>query len=207
MTNFQAHTLEQHQQAISQYMPNDRLFQAKNVKGTNLYKLFLGLGGEFTRVDEIFQNVWDNTNILTTNDLEYIARWEGAVGIPDDCFTQTTSLSLEERREQILVKLTSLGVLTEQDFIDLAAIFGYTIEISNGIEYGTFPLIFPFTFFANPKQARFTMIVNMPTSLAPTSVFPLTFPFTFSSGGGSVIECLFNKLKPANTSIIFNYIL
>jgi uncharacterized protein YmfQ (DUF2313 family) len=100
-----------------------------------------------------------------------------------------------------------LGVLTEQDFIDLAAIFGYTIEISNGIEYGTFPLIFPFTLFANPKQARFTMIINMPTSLAPTSVFPLTFPFTFSSGGGSVIECLFNNLKPANTSIVFNYIL
>jgi uncharacterized protein YmfQ (DUF2313 family) len=207
MPNFQAHTLQEHQQAIGQYLPNDRLFQAKNIQGTNLYKLLVGMAGEFQRVDALFQSVWDGTNILTTNDVEYIALWEGAVGIPDSCFTETTSLSIDERRNQILIKLTSLGVLTEQDFKDLAALFGYNVEISNGIEYGTFPLIFPFTFFANTKQARFTMIVNLPTSLAPTSVFPLVFPFTFSDGGGSVLECLFRKLKPANTSIVFNYIL
>jgi uncharacterized protein YmfQ (DUF2313 family) len=207
MPDFQTHTLEQHQQALAQYAPNDRLFQAKNVKNTNLYKLFLGLGGEFTRVDEIFQNVWDNTNILTTNDADYISRWEDAVGIPDSIFLKTDSLPLSERKNNILLKLRSLNCLTEQDFIDLAAILGYTVEISNGINYGTFPLTFPFTFFSTTKQARFTMIVNVPTSLAPTSVFPLVFPFTLSSGGGSIIERLFNELKPANTTVIFNYIL
>ena len=207
MLNFKAHTVEEHQQAIGQYFLNDITATNKNIVGSNLYKMFLGLAGEFKRVDELFQSVWDGTNILTTNDLNYIALWEGAVGLPDDCFEETSSLTLEERRSQILIKLTSLGVLTAQDFIDLAALFGYTVEINNGIDYGTFPMTFPFTFFNNPKQARFTMIVNMPTELAPTSVFPMTFPFTLSDGGGSILECLFKAVKPANTTIIFNYIL
>lgn len=207
MPNFQAHTTEEHQQALGQYFLNDRLATNKNIVGTNLYKIFMGFAGEFQRVDALFQSVWDGTNLLTTKDVEYIELWEGAVGLPDNCFTKTTSLPLEERRNQILIKLRSLGVLTEQDFKDLATLFGYTVEISNGITYGTFPLTFPFTLFDNPGQARFTMIVNMPTSLAPTSVFPLVFPFTFSDGGGSILECLFRELKPANTSIVFNYIL
>lgn len=207
MPNFQAHTLEQHQQALGQYFPNDRLFAAKNIKGKNLYKLLMGLSGELQRMDAIFQSVWDGTNILTTIDPDYMSLWEGFVGIPDDCFTQTTSLTIEERRNQILVKLRSLGVLTAEDFIDLAALFGITIEIDSGINIGTFPMTFPISFFANEKAARFTMIVYLPASLAPTSIFPLTFPFTFSSGGGSVVECLFNDLKPAMTSIIYIYTL
>lgn len=207
MSKFQAHTLDQHQQALGQYLPNDRLFAAKNIRGKNLYKLLMGLAGEFQRVDAIFQSVWDGTNILTTQDVNYIALWEGFVGIPDCCFTQTTSLTIDERRQQILVKLTSLGVLTAQDFIDLAALLGVTVEITSGINVGVFPMIFPIPFFANPKAARFTMIVYMPASLAPTSTFTLTFPFTLSSGGSSVIECLFNELKPAMTSIIYNYTL
>jgi uncharacterized protein YmfQ (DUF2313 family) len=207
MTNFQSHTVEEHQRALGQYFLNDRTATNKNIIGSNLYKMFYGLAGEFKRVDDLFQSVWDGTNILTTTDVNYMSLWEGAVGIPDDVFVNTASLSIDERRSQVLIKLTSLGVLTEQDFIDLAALFGYVVEISNGIEYGTFPLTFPFTFFSTPKQARFTMIVNMPTSLAPTSVFPLVFPFTFSDGGGSILELLFRKIKPANTTIVFNYIL
>ena len=207
MPNFQAHTVEEHQQALGQYFLNDRLGTNKNIIGSNLYKMFMGLAGEFHRVDALFQSVWDGTNILTTNDPDYMALWEGAVGLPDHCFNQTASLSIDERRNQVLIKLRSLGVLTEQDFIDLAALFGYTVEISNGTEYGVFPMTFPFTFFNNVGQARFTMIVNMPTSLAPTSVFPMTLPFTLSDGGGSILECLFRELKPANTIIVFNYIL
>jgi hypothetical protein len=42
--------------------------------------MFYGLAGEFKRVDDLFQSVWDGTNILTTNDVNYMSLWEGAVG-------------------------------------------------------------------------------------------------------------------------------
>ena len=103
MAEFQAHTLQEHQQALGQYLPSDRLFAAKNIKDTNLYKLLMGLGGELQRMDEIFQSVWDGTNILTTIDPNYISLWEGFVGIPDNIFTETTSLTIEERRKNILI--------------------------------------------------------------------------------------------------------
>lgn len=182
-------------------MPNDRLFQAKNVKGTNLYKLFLGLGGEFTRVDEIFQNVWDNTNIITTNDLEYISRWEAVVGIPDDCFTQTISLSLEKRKEQILVKLSSLGVLTAQNFIDLAALLGVTITIIPGIEVVYPPYTPPFVPMMSSKSARFTWIIQGP-NLDVASYPPYSVPF-YPSAPVSQLRGLFEILKPAMTTLIF----
>lgn len=206
MIEFQAHTLQENTDALAAYLPNDKLFAAKNFDGTNLRKLLVGIGGELTRVDQIFQSVWDGTNILNTTDPDYMSAWENAVGIPNTYFTQTTSLTIEERRKQILIQLRSLGVETAQDFIDLAALFGYVITISNGTNYGTFPMMFPFTFFANVIDARFTMIVNAPASLNPYA-FPLTFPLTFSPDQGNTLETLFNILKPANTKIIFNYIL
>lgn len=208
MTQFQAHTLDQQTEALSRYLPNDKIFSTKNFDGSNLRKLLKGLGGEITRVDQIFQSVWDGTNLLETNDPDYMSAWESAVGIPNSYFTQTTSLTINQRRNQVLVQLRSLGVLTAQDYVDLAALLGYTIEVYAGLEYGVlFPMVFPLVLIGTPTEARFTIVINMPASLAPTSVFTMTFPFTFSSGGSGILETLFNVLKPANTIIIYNYIL
>ena len=126
-------------------------------------------------------------------------------GIPNTYFTETTSLTIEERRQQVLIQLRSLGVLTEQDFIDLAALLGITITIEHAIDYATFPMIFPIILLDRASQARFIMIVNAPASLNPF-IFPMTFPITFSSTESNILETLFNILKPANTQIIFNYI-
>ncbi len=206
MIEFQAHTLEENTSALAAYLPNDKLFAAKNFDGTNLRKLLKGLGGELTRVDQIFQSVWDGTNILNTTDPNYMSAWEAAVGIPNTYFPQTTSLTIDERRQQVLIQLRSLGVLTAQDFIDLAALLGYVITISNDVEFGIFPLVLPFVLFGRESDVRFTMVVNAPTSLDPF-VFPMVLPFTLSSDQGNILETLFNILKPANIQIIFNYIL
>lgn len=200
MSNFQAHTLEQHQQALAQYLPNDRLFLAKTLKGKNLYKLLMGLGGELQRMDEIFQSVWDGTNILTTIDPNYISLWEGFVGIPDNIFTQTTSLSIEERRQNILIKLRSLGVLTEQDFIDLAALLGVSITIKHGIEVAYPPYTPPFIPMSS-YGARFVWIIQGP-NLDIASYPPYSVPFT-PSAPNSQLSDLFQILKPANTILIF----
>lgn len=182
-------------------MPNDKLFQAKNVKDTNLYKLFLGLGGEFTRVDEIFENVWNNTNILTTNDLEYISRWEGAVGIPDSIFRDTDSLALDKRKNNIILKLRSLNCLTKQDFIDLAALLGQVITIKHGIEVAFPPYTPPFIPIKNSKSARFIWIIQG-KNLDVASYPPYSVPFT-PSAPFSQLRNLFEVLKPAMTTLIY----
>lgn len=200
MTQFQAHTLEQHQQALGQYFPNDRLFAAKNIKGKNLYKLLMGLSGELQRMDEIFQSVWDGTNILTTIDPNYMTLWEGFVGIPDTVFTQTTSLTINQRRQNVLIKLRSLGVLTEEDFIDLAALLGVSITIKHGIEVAYPPYTPPFIPISS-YGARFVWIIQGP-NLDMASYPPYSVPFIPSSPDSQLSE-LFQILKPANTILIF----
>ena len=202
MPNFQAHTIEEHQQALGQYFLNDRLGTNKNITGSNLYKMFMGLAGEFQRVDALFQSVWDGTNILTTQDINYIELWEGAVGIPNFYFTQTTSLLLDDRRQQILIQLRSLGVLTKQDFIDLAALLGYTITIQQGIDVLYPPYSVPFIPMGNESQARFVMIVFGLGGLL-TDYPPYDVPF-IPSNPGSQLQILFNILKPSNTIILYS---
>lgn len=201
MANFEAHTLQEHQQALGQYLPNDRLFAAKNYSDTNLYKLLTGIAGEFKRIDEIFQNVWDGTNILTTVDLEYIALWESALGLPDNSFTETTSLDLEDRRNQVLIKLRSLGVLTEQDFKDLALLLGVSITIKRGSDTLYPAYAVPFTPQRNAKSAKFTWIIQGP-DLDLASYPPYAVPFT-PSAPDSVLRNLFEVLKPSMTTLIF----
>lgn len=201
MVGFQAHTQQEHQQALAQYLPNDRLFLAKTIKETNLYKLLTGLSGEFQRVDAIFQSVWDGTNILNTQDPNYMALWEGMVGIPNSYFTQTTQLTLEERRQQVLIQLRSLGVLTAQDFINLAALLGQTITIQQGINLLYPPYAVPFFPWGSARQARFIMVVGG-LNIDSNSYPPYTPPF-LPQAPFSQLQDLFNILKPANTIIIY----
>lgn len=191
--------------SLAQSFPTGRLFKAVHINGSNIRKLLIGLAIEIARIEQkISKDIYQAYFINEEFD-GLLEEWESALGIPDDCFS-ITGKTRDERIEQVIAKLTMWTVVTEQDFIDMAAIFGYTVTIQQGIEVGTFPLILPFI-LGSPKSLRFTMVINLPTSLAPTSVFPLTLPFTLSSGGSSIVECLFNKLKPANVVIVYNYIL
>lgn len=201
MNNFQAHSLLENVDALAQYLPNDKLFAAKNFDGTNLRKLLTGLGGELTQVDQIFQSVWDGTNILETTDLDYMAAWESAVGIPNTYFTQTTSLTLDERRQQVLIQLRSLGVLTEQDFIDLAALLGQTITIEHPVDMLYPPYSVPFIPYSSEREVRFIMIIKG-LSFDMGAYPPYTPPF-IPQNPASQLQILFNILKPANTIIIY----
>ncbi len=206
MSLFNAKTQQEETDALAQYLPSDKIFNSKSFDGSNLRKLLTALGGELSRIDQLFQNVMDGLNLLTTTDLDYIRLWEGAVGIPDESFPDTESLGIEARRTHILIKMRSLGVLTEQDFVDLALLLGYVISIENGTLYGVFPLSFPIAFAPSIKTARFLMVINAPASLTGAYSFPIAFPVIFSTGN-NIISSLFNILKPANTRILFNYTL
>jgi hypothetical protein len=78
---------------------------------------------------------------------------------------------------------------------------GITVTIESGSVHGTFPYTFPIKFYSSAKVARFTMVVRPSTAILPT--FPYTFPITFGDQELAQIECLFDKIKPANVEIIF----
>jgi uncharacterized protein YmfQ (DUF2313 family) len=195
-----AHTTDEQADSLADYLPNGYLFGAKKQVSTNLRNLLIGLTGLLQDAEENINLVSDEYDIRNTT--LFIEEWEGFVGIPDNCFVVADTV--EERRQNVLTKLAGLGVQTEADFVALAALFGLTVTITPGAVVGAFPMVFPLIFFPTGKAARFTMIVNF--TVDDASRFPLTFPFTFGDAKIATLECLFNKLRPANVDVIFNQV-
>ena len=181
-------------------MPGGSLFASKNIADSNFRKLLLGMAGELFRSNGYLKSY--SEEILPDETNLFLGEWESALGIPDSCFDGTGTN--DERRRNVLVKLASLGVQTQSDFKELAALFGVDVEVNSGAYHDVFPLAFPIIFFDNATDARFTIVVTF--HLSDASRFPLEFPFIFGDKQIEVLECLFNKLKPANCDIIFRQV-
>ena len=188
-------TIGEHTQALADYLPNGRLFEAKNVQDSNFRQLLRGLAGELfnaqgylvTLGDEYFP---DETNL-------FLSEWERALGIPDCCFAGDGDVT--ERRRDVLVKLSALGVQTADDFVELAAVFGVVVTVTQLSQIAFPPYSVPFipTLLS---QARFTIVV-LGQDIA-TGVPPYDVPFDIIKGE-SVLECLFRRQAPANCTVLF----
>ncbi len=201
MTLITQHSKSEHADSLANYMPGGRLFESARVTDTNFRKLLIGLACELFTAEGYLKTIADEYDINTTS--LFIEEWEGALGIPDDCFAGTGTLV--ERRRDVLVKLASLGVQTKAEFEALALIFGIVVVVHPGIDFSSvFPATFPFIFFDSPQDARFTIIVDF--TIEEASKFTLTFPFIFGGNEIGILECLFTKLKPGNCDIIFRQV-
>lgn len=187
--------------ALVGLMRDDKIFASKYLFTKNLRKLLEGYAVEFARQEGLVQLIWDEYDINTTTEL--IEQWESAVGIPDDCFKIADDL--QERRENVLTKLTSLGVSTKEQFETLALSLGFTVVVTAGAEGLVFPYTMPVPLTSvNPKWA---MLVTIDAGGGTGETFPYTFPFILAEGERTkLLICLFQKLAPANVQVVFNTI-
>lgn len=190
MALFERRDLEQYTNSLADYLPGGILFASKSVSNSNFRKLLRGMAGELFRANGLLKEY--SEEIIPDQTVKFIAEWESAVGIPDDCFK--VSGTIDNRRKQVLTKLASLGVQTIADFENVALIFGVTATVLAGSESGIV--------FASNKVARFTIVIN----LTLPERFTYTFPLTFGDDLTVLLECLFKKLKPANCQVLFQEI-
>lgn len=193
-------TQEDQADVLAQYLRDDLLHRAKNKDGSNLRKVLIGLAQEWTRFRNKANEVYEQYDPTNTTDL--ISEWESVVGIPDECFDNTGTI--EERRTNVLLKLAGINATTEKQFENIANILGVTADISSGVDLATLPLTLPFILI-DEAEAPFTIVVTLDSSLE-TEGLPLTLPFTLSEGVQEILECVFNKIKPANTQVIFRFV-
>jgi len=192
-------TKEQQADILAQYLRDDRLHQQKNKDGSVLRKILIGIASGWLDFRDKINEVVNEYNPKNTTAL--IEEWEEFVGIPDSCIPVASTL--EQRRKNILLKLAGINATTAKQFKNIASILGYSIEVSNGVSISTFPLTLPFLLISD-ASAPFTIVITLPIS-AQTSGFPLTLPFSLSEQEPVILNCLFNKLKPANTQLFFRY--
>lgn len=184
---------------LAQYLRDDALHQAKNREGSVLRKILIGLASEWLNFRNKINEVANEYNLQNTTNL--IQEWESFVGIPDSCIEVASTL--EQRRLNILLKLSGINATTAKQFKKIALILGFDIGVSNGVDTSTFPLQLPFLLISE-ASAPFTIVITLPASLQPAG-FPLTLPFILTEQTPAILNCLFNKLKPANTQLFFRY--
>lgn len=195
---FQQHTQEEHANALGAYLPDNPMFGGKLRPDSRLRQLLLGLAEQLRVTENNLELYWEQLDINDTVDL--IDEWEKAVGIPDTCFFGERSIEI--RRRDVLVKLNS-SIQTVEDFENLASLLGANVVVRSGSETNTFPAVFPLIFSPEVGTIGDRYIIVVVSLDPPPVFFPLEFPILFPETALTVLKCLFNHLKPANVSVIY----
>ena len=182
---------------LASHAPKGKAWEAVFDPDDDFGKLFLGLAVEFYRFQVLEKKLYDEMDINKADEL--LIDWEKSVGLPNECFS--TDVNQETRRKQVYAIFSKFGgVQKKEDFIRVAEFFGFSISISTGT-IGTVPLSFPILFFSTTKIAKHTIFVTLDDPEI-SSDFPLPFPIPFSSGGKTFLQCIFDRLAPANVQVL-----
>ena len=137
---------------------------------------------EFARVDERVSELLVES--IPSRCTELLDDWEAALGLPDDCYSPT---STEERRAAIVSRLVGTGGNSLADYTALAAALGYSAPT-----FTTYPA------FLSGRGRSGDRITNGPwRSTAMVSIAPGAFD--------ALLECAFLHQKLAHETLLFDF--
>lgn len=168
--------------------------------GSRLHALTRALAEEFARVEARADALLSEALPATT--LEMLEDWERVTGLPDPCVTE--SQTIQERRNAMLARLTSAGGQSREFFISLAECLGFTITITE------------FHPFRAGRSSAGDAACSVEWRHAWRVNAPETTVISFRAGqsaageplrkwGNELLECVFNRVKPAHTVLLFGY--
>ena len=129
--------------------------------------------------------------------------WERVLGLPDTC-AAALDASTTTRIAAALDKIRRSGGLSRQYFIDLAASLGTAIQIDEYTQYTVESSVMDPLAAAD---AQYYAHITRPTANPPrayTVLDDVATPLVIYQPG--VIECLFERLKPAHVKLLWSYI-
>lgn len=165
-----------------------------------LMKFLASLAVEMERVDARAAQLLAETDPAATTEL--LADWERVVGLPDPCVTQVQTVA--QRRQALEGRLTAVGGQSRRFFTELAFRLGYSITIDEfrSAAEATAAGI-PFT----GDEWAHTWRVNVPVAVSITyfRVGAGAVGEQLRAWSNEVLECQFNRYKPAHTRLLFAY--
>jgi len=185
---------------LNQFLPNGDFWNAKRDNSTNLYKLINALSAEYKRVKDLLYSIVNNRYVDDTELL--LEQWEKDLNLPDECLPLADTIS--ERQKNILLKYTAKGVQTKADFLALANKLGFSITITSLSTFAYPPYAVPFIPNSSPEN-KFVAIIEGLNLNEASELQPYDVPFTpFGvNTQGLALQCILNKLKPANVLFIY----
>lgn len=169
--------------------------------GAPLTKLLAGLAQELARVDGRALQLVEEADPRTTAEL--FADWERVAGLPDACAVAFGGdQTVAQRRAALVGRLSTLGGQSAAYFIGLAAALGYAITITefwehtvnDDVDHGLYSSAWTFAWQVNAA-------LNTVTDITVDS----TVDDPIAAWGNSLLECVFKRLEPAHTTVLFSY--
>ncbi len=151
-------------------------------EGSLLARLLFALGGELARLHVRADTLLVEADPRSTAEL--LPDWELTAGLPDPCVA--VAQSVQQRRIALVARLTATGGASRSYFIGVGAAYGYTITIEE-------PALHTWRI-----RSADVLVTPFRAGLS-TAGDPLT------SFGNESLECLFNRIKPAHTALLFAY--
>lgn len=185
-------------QALAALLPSGAAWPRES--GTGQMRLVEALAVELARVDLRGSQLLGEVDPAATSEL--LSDWERVVGLPDPCVTRAQTVA--ERRMALEGRLTAVGGQSKRFFIDLAARLGYSVTID---EFASAAAATAAGVVFTGSEWAHIWRVNVPVAVA-------TVPFRAGAGcageplnawSNEVVECQFNRYKPAHTRVLFAY--
>ncbi len=196
-----SHDAADYTNQMNQLMPTGLAWS--RVRGSANERLLEGMAEEPARVEaRAIYLVLKEFFAQSTREL--LPEWEEEYGLPDEC--TTLGVTYEERIENLLRKIRTIGGQSIPYFISVAKALGIDITIDE---------FRPFRVGRNRVGDR---LYGLEWLFVWRVTMPVTKTYRFRVGRNSVgdrfrywrrneiLECIINKLKPAHTYVIFAYI-
>lgn len=195
---FKTRTVKDYAQSLANYLPSGPLFAAKNKTESNLRSLIQGLAFTLFDVNGYIKEFTDDISPVATR--KFLEEWENALGLPDECLNEPIDdLSNNERRRNIIAKLSYMTCQTGTDIEELASWFGYDVTVYAGNDPTTpHDAVTGLT----THEKRFTIVVQYNSGAIP-AVFTYTFPMPFGEGIDKLVKCVIRKVIPSNCNLVF----
>jgi uncharacterized protein YmfQ (DUF2313 family) len=143
------------------------------------------IADELARIDARGDDLIEEADPRTTDEL--LEDWERALGLPSPCITE--SQTQQERRDAVVGALNTVGGNSVEYFIALAASLGATITIVED----------------HPFLIGLHGMGDEIGGDEWTFVWHVTAPIALSAAQRQLLECTFNRLRPAHTLPTFTY--
>ncbi|KQN00577.1 YmfQ family protein [Sphingomonas sp. Leaf25] len=166
--------------AAQALLPTGRVWPAGDSVQASVFRAF---AETFVRSDGVAGALLDTA--LPGSVTPMLPEWEATLGLPDRCAGEHPDL--QQRLDQVRGRFFGAGGQSRQRFIDFAAALGFTITITN---------------YA-PFRAGLSTVGNPIASDAWTFVWGVTIVETTGALSPAVLQCEFEAVKPAETTLIF----
>jgi uncharacterized protein YmfQ (DUF2313 family) len=176
--------------ALANLLPFGEIWRAKNIPDSNVYRLLKAFSKEFSRMSASQYAL--ASEFIPSKFMGFIEEWERFLGIPDGCLT--TDVPDEIRRLNIIAKLGYLNLFTEQDYRDLAELYGLEVVSFDNSVFGVIEI----TISTGGLPPDNTFDMDFDTNLDPEGAF------IFGVLEEAFYSCLVQTYAPAFVQVIIN---